>query len=367
MPNDGPPVPSDAAELDETGEPLQILLISPGQIQENQKSAAACLTALGEFSQNMSKARVRGEISLDARDRLIHADNLTTTILELLTSKIELHNSRRNSLVELSLFVRAYDLDYLRDAVNNASVELNHRPNEAGPTLHGLVPLLQAWVDSIIPSVLDDLQLRAKLAGFRIGLPPRAQNVLSAYQHERRISGLERQAETAVANLKQAAGEGGKERLAQTFEARATEETTSATNWNRLVMAFVALGIVLPLIAIVLGGHILGTPSTTTGVLMKALIGLPMFALATYSGRISAQHRKMAQHMKLLVAQIDSVKAYVEPLPTEVQQDIIATLGKRAFSEPGTTTNADGTVGIPPEQVLPVLEKAIEALKQTRK
>jgi hypothetical protein len=93
---------------------------------------------------------------------------------------------------------------------------------------------------------------------------------------------------------------------------------------------------------------------------------LPLFALATYIGRISAQHRRMSQHTKNLTAQIDSVKAYVSTLPEATQQDIVASLGERAFSAPAVAGN-DGAVGIPPEQILPTLEKAVEALEEMRK
>jgi hypothetical protein len=182
----------------------------------------------------------------------------------------------------------------------------------------------------------------------------------------RRIGSLERQAEVTIQNLKEAAGEGGKERLAQTFDKRGNEESISAANWNKLVMLFVALGICLPLSAIALEDRFLGQLTGTYGLVVKALIGLPLFALATYSGRISAQHRRMSQHMKTLTAQIDSVRAYVSTLPEVAQQEIVSGLGRRAFSEPGVA-GTDGAVGIPPEQILPTLDKAVEALKELRK
>jgi hypothetical protein len=71
--------------------------------------------------------------------------------------------------------------------------------------------------------------------------------------------------------------------------------------------------------------------------------------------------------MSMLTAQIDSVKAYVAGLPEPVQPEIIVALGMRAFSEPGIGSGDAGAVGIPPEQVLPLLEKAIEAIKEVRK
>lgn len=75
-------------------------------------------------------------------------------------------------------------------------------------------------------------------------------------------------------------------------------------HWNYLVMLFVALGTALPLALIFLEFRYLGQTPSTISILLRALIGLPMFALATFSGRISAQHRRLSQHMKVLVAQI---------------------------------------------------------------
>jgi hypothetical protein len=138
-------------------------------------------------------------------------------------------------------------------------------------------------------------------------------------------------------------------------------------HWNYLVMLFVALGIALPLAFIFLEFRYLGQTPSTTRILLRALIGLPMFALATYSGRISAQHRRLSQHMKVLVAQIYSVKAYVTGLDEQVQQEVIAALGKRAFSDPGVAGTQEGTVGVPPKDVVDILEKAAKAIKGIRK
>lgn len=355
---------------------LTLLEILGGEkVAQNRKAFAACIGALNELARNIVAASSI-QLPNDVRAQCVHAENLANSIADILTSRIELAIPTSNPKdilgsaqidVEVGRFMRAYDLDFLRDAAVNSSSSLKNRPRDAGPTLHVLVPLLQTWVDFIIPSSLDDLEARAREHHIAMLLPHRAQSQLDAYQRERRVSSLERQAEETFENLRQAAGEGAKERLAQTFEFRAREETRSASSWNKLVMLFVALGIVLPLIAISFGAHFLGQLTGMYGVTVKALIGLPMFALATYSGRISAQHRAMAQHMKLLVAQIDSVKAYVAPLATETQQDIIAALGRRAFSDPESERSTAGTVGIPPEDILPVLEKALETIKQIRK
>jgi len=294
-----------------------------------------------------------------------HVDNLVVAIDGLLNEEVAFARPGTDDAYRLHLgqLVRPYDLNFLQKAAERTTDELRAaRPSPAN--LETLTFYLQAWVDFIIPSALGDLEVLGG-SNDRITSSPRVQSMLRDNERLRRIGSLERQAETAVRNIRVAAGEGGKERLAQTFEARGKAEEASASNWNKLVMLFVTLGIGLPLVAISLDQHFLGQLPGTYGVVIKALIGLPMFALATYSGRISAQHRKMAQHMKTLTAQIDSVKAYVATLPRETQQDIIAALGRRAFSEPGVI-GSEGAVGIPPEQILPTVEKVVEAVKNAR-
>ncbi len=132
------------------------------------------------------------------------------------------------------------------------------------------------------------------------------------------------------------------------------------------VMLFVFLGITLPLSAIWAEGHFLTELTGATAVLTKALIAIPLLAMATYCGRISAQHRKTGQHLRMLTAQVDSVRAYVDGLPTEIRNEILLVLGRHTYSEPGVVSGSEGSVGIPPEQIMPTIDKLLEAVKQTR-
>ncbi len=326
------------------------------------------IEAIDQVEYRLTELSITTEIPDRDRSWVLHILNLVQGISSLLSEDFAVGNETgsggdHSGQYRFGQMVRAYDLDFFRDASLRVVEELNVRPSSTGPMLVVLVPYLQLWVDFVIPSALGDLD---SLNTDREVTPSVAlESRLRNYEQLRRISNLEREAVQTVQNLKQAANEGGKERLAQTFEARGEAEAVSAQNWNRLVMLFVALGIGLPLGAIAAQDHFLGQLTGTYGVVVKGLIGLPLFALATYCGRISALHRKTSQHMKTLTTQIDSVRAYVETLPPATQQEIIAGLGRRAFSEPGLPA-VDGSVGIPPEQILPTLDRAIEALKQVR-
>ncbi|SCX32926.1 hypothetical protein [Mycolicibacterium fluoranthenivorans] len=285
-----------------------------------------------------------------------------TTMLNEIASFIDIHRTAEGLATRVGRLVAPDRIEALTSQIDETASAYKIDFDLGQRTIVSLARLVYSWIDSEIPELLHQYDLSLALRDIQLDVGPMSAQALARYRNEQ-VAGLQRQAFKTVENLKEAAGEGGRERLAQTFETRGKEEATSASDWNKLVMVFVTLGIVLPLVAISLGDHFLGQLSDTYALVVKALIGLPMFFMATYAGRISAQHRKLSQHMKTLTAQIDSVRAYAEPLSPDQRQDLIATLGKRAFSEPGVTTPGEGSVGMPPEDIRPILEKAIEALK----
>lgn len=345
-------------------------LLRGDQVQKPDESFESCVMTLDSLELRIEEAFDRIQ-PVTLSPFIHHVDNLVRSVERVMREEItvvEPQGQASNTLYFGQVF-RPYDLQQLRDTASRVHEELGSQPEAeaADASLGALTSYLQTWVDFIIPSALGDLDAAREKSSAIVVPSPTLRQMYRDQESLRRLSSLERQAEATVRNLKTAAGEGGKERIAQTFVDRGDAEATSASNWNQLVMLFVGLGIALPLIAISLGHHFLGQLNGPYAVVFKALIGLPLFALATYSGRISAQHRRLSQHMKTLTAQIDSVKAYVAGLPEPVQQEIIAALGRRAFAEPGISGAEAGTVGVPPEQVLPALEKAIEAIKDIRK
>jgi hypothetical protein len=327
----------------------------------------SCVMALHTLEERIVETKEQPGITLSPF--IHHVENLVKSVERIMREEVTVVEP--SGLVVNNFYFgqvcRPYDLQFLRDTVDRVSEQLKARPQEMDASLSVLTPYLQTWVDFIIPSALSDLDEASEKSSALVIPSLGLRQMYGSQQSLRRLGSLESEAEAAVRNLKTAAGEGGQERLAQTFIELGDAEDRSASNWNMLVMLFVALGVALPLIAISLQDHFLGQLTGTNGVVIKALIGLPLFALATYSGRISAQHRRLSQHMKTLTAQIDSVKAYVAGLPESVQLEIVAGLGRRAFSEPGIAGADVGTVGIAPEQVVQALEKAIDAIKEIRK
>jgi hypothetical protein len=70
--------------------------------------------------------------------------------------------------------------------------------------------------------------------------------------------------------------------------------------------------------------------------------------------------------MKVLVVQIYSAKAYVTGLDEQVQQEVIPRSAS-ARSPILVSRVQEGTVGVPPEDVVDILEKAAKAIKEIPK
>lgn len=150
------------------------------------------------------------------------------------------------------------------------------------------------------------------------------------------------------------------------FGESATFTHAQLQHWKYLVMLLVALGIALRLALIFLEFRYLGQTPSTTSILLRALIGLPMFALATYSGRISAAPQALPAHESACRADLicQGLRHWFRRAGSARGHPA---LGKRAFSDPGVAGAQEGTVGVPPEDVVDILEKAAKAIKETRK
>lgn len=128
--------------------------------------------------------------------------------------------------------------------------------------------------------------------------------------------------------------------------------------WTALVFICVALGIGIPVVALSVDSGVLVQLSGLTGLVIKALSGLPLFALAGYSGHIAAQHRETSRHLTVLIAQLKSVQAYANELPPEQRLRLMSKLGDRTFADPGFTLQERGLSMAP--------EGATQALGQIR-
>ncbi|WP_111511770.1 hypothetical protein [Mycobacterium kyogaense] len=274
--------------------------------------------------------------------------------------------SQREVSIEFGLLIDAEQLQALANLVNGASATLReYNPAtaySADQAIDSLDIVLTKWDNEVIPQALDDLAEAQRRRSWTIRPGEYVDELLSERRNQR-LATQDQVADDLVERLVNLGNRGGSEGLAQTFSDRADKEEDAAFTWTSLAVIFVILGIALPVIVLSLEDQILVQLTDTTGTIVKALIGVPLFVLAAYAARVASECRRMAGHMRTLVNQIDAVNLFVAPLPKPVQEEIIAALGRRAFSEPGITTSKDAS-DIPAPVLL---DKLLEVVKELRK
>lgn len=164
-----------------------------------------------------------------------------------------------------------------------------------------------------------------------------------------RISTIEDSAKQRLNEIERITSKAGQGGLAAAFTDARDEARRGARYWTGGVFICVLLGIALPVYALSLDIDALKQLTGLAGLLIKALSGLPLFALAAFSGHVAAQHRETARHWSILTAQIKSVQAYSNELPDQQRLDLMFILGKRAFSDPGFVLLDKGNFAVVPE------------------
>jgi hypothetical protein len=164
-----------------------------------------------------------------------------------------------------------------------------------------------------------------------------------------RITNIEASAKQRLSEIEQVTSKAGQGGLAAAFMDTRNEARRGARYWTCAVFICVLLGIAGPVYALSLDIEALRQLTGLAGLLIKALAGLPFFALAAFSGHVAAQHRETARHLTILTAQIKSVQAYSNELPDQQRLDLMFILGKRAFSDPGFMLLDKGNVAVVPE------------------
>jgi hypothetical protein len=224
---------------------------------------------------------------------------------------------------------------------------------------------LKNWQDETLPGVYRDLFTDVLKNGqvYEADISPslrdRIANTLLVD-----LGQITQSAESTLEHIDNAAGKVGAKTLAQGFYEQTEREARRAGWWTFGVVSSVTLGIVFPVLALTTEKIVFSTTvDATAGTIIKALIGLPLFALAAYFGRISSQHRETERYLRILTTQINSVQAYADVLPQPERGHLINSLGLRAFSNPGFTTTDKGKVNAIPEDVAELLDKAMELAK----
>lgn len=174
----------------------------------------------------------------------------------------------------------------------------------------------------------------------------------------RRSQEASRQIDSKLAQAERATTNAGKVGLTAAFVEVRDEAVMGARLWTAAVFVCVVLGIVIPVVALGVDVEALAQLTGMAGVLIKAFSGVPLFALAGYSGHIAAQHRETARHLTVLTAQLNSVQAYSNELPSDEKLVLMSRLGQRAFADPGFTLKEQGLSLVP--------QGATEAISQIK-
>jgi hypothetical protein len=227
---------------------------------------------------------------------------------------------------------------------------------------------LSEWYDEAIPSIYQEI--RSKIFDnpktYIYDFSDFLQNQIMKEQFDS-ISRIERSARTKLDHINTASGAIGAKSLAEGFSTQTDKEATRAAQWTIGVVASVALGIALPVLALTTERVVFSTTvDPTVGTIIKALTGLPLFALAAYFGRIASQHRETERYLRILTTQMNTVQAYADVLPQPERGQLIHGLGLRAFADPGFTTTDKGKVSAVPEDVAELLKKAMDVAKGSK-
>ncbi|MGE2721215.1 hypothetical protein [Mycolicibacterium celeriflavum] len=215
------------------------------------------------------------------------------------------------------------------------------------------------WHISVGPTA--DLLNTATTGTSQLSVTTRVSAPLSSVLEEsrgRRAAEVSQELESTLDSVRKATTAAGEVSLTSAFDEVRDQARRGSRLWTTVVFICVALGIGIPFLAISVDADALAQLSGLTGLVIKALSGLPLFALAAYSGHIAAQHRETSRHLTILIAQLKSVQAYANELPSEQRLRLMSKLGDRAFADPGFTLQEKGLSMVP--------EGATQALGQIR-
>lgn len=204
------------------------------------------------------------------------------------------------------------------------------------------------WHISVVPTA--DLVNRATTGTSQLSVGTRVSTPLSSVleeSRERRAEQISHELEATLDSVKKATTAAGEVGLTSAFDEVRDQARCGSRLWTAAVFICVALGIAVPVWALSVDSGVLVELTGLAGLVIKALSGLPLFALAGYSGHIAAQHRETSRHLTVLIAQIKSVQAYANELPSEQRLRLMSKLGDRAFADPGFTLQESGLSMVP--------------------
>jgi hypothetical protein len=247
--------------------------------------------------------------------------------------------------------------------LKSAIAELPARGQTHTSAIERFYAYVRSWsVDVLDPALSDVATMQLQPTVYRMVLENTVQQELNARQ-SRSINQLQQSAQQTLEYMRRASGQVATATIAGTFKTSAREEQIRTRLWTTGTFLAAGVGVSLSIWAFTRGAnfaHYEGWPAFAA----KVLIGLPFYAAAAYCARIAAGHRDLYRHLFILVAQLDSVYAYTEDLPTDQQRDLNMLLGQRAFGNPQATTDTS-VFSVLPTDLVSAAARIIEVAEKS--
>jgi hypothetical protein len=304
----------------------------------------------------------------DAEDAIrLQINNLTRILVDVL--RVENKQHKETFDFRLGQCVRASMLQELWIIARNIQGSLQNDGLIQHPEiLRDGKKSLQEWQKTALAPVYRDIrqEILGDAATYNVEMSAFLRDQIANDQLVD-LARINQSAEVTLGHIDSAAGKVGAKSLAKGFAEQRDKEARRARWWTGGVVASISSGIGLPAL-ILTTEHIVFTElDGTTGSVIKALAGIPLFALAAYCGRVSSQHRETERHLGILATQIDAVQAFADQLPDSDRPKLLMNLGNRAFADPGLSSLDHGNVGVGSAELLQVVNKALDLGKSAAK
>jgi hypothetical protein len=158
-------------------------------------------------------------------------------------------------------------------------------------------------------------------------------------EHADAVSQERERAQKLVTDTTRLVHDAAADHMAQSYAARAQSTLSAALGWTiaALVVATVAVGW-----GVYVGIHAASGAATTQTVVGKALVTVPLLALAAYLGNVAASTRRMGWHWRHVELQIKTAEPFIAELDDDTRKALQAALAIRFFPGQGQDPQHEG-------------------------
>lgn len=167
----------------------------------------------------------------------------------------------------------------------------------------------------------------------------RARAVEAIGDHAESVAGERARVEKLVTDTTRLVHEVTADHMAQSYASRANATLSAALRWTA---AAIAVAIVAVAWGIYVGAHASANDASTSTILGKALVTLPLIAIAAYLGNVAAATRRMGWHWRHVELQIMTAEPFIAELDDDTRKALQAALAIRFFPGQGQDPQNSG-------------------------